>query len=171
MVPDTLINTYVTSQPVLRRFLLARTGSVADAEDILQEVFLKIHSRPQTDDIHNPLPYLYRMAANLWLDRLRQRRRATVRDQDWTAVQTTVLAGEAIVDDASMEARLDSQRALAALLDDMNQLTPQCRRAFSLHKFDGLTHPQVAAAMGISRSAVEKHVSTALKRLLQKRRI
>jgi RNA polymerase sigma-70 factor (ECF subfamily) len=34
-----------------------------------------------------------------------------------------------------------------------------------MHKFEGLSHPQVAAALGISRSAVEKHVMAALRHL------
>jgi RNA polymerase sigma-70 factor (ECF subfamily) len=37
-----------------------------------------------------------------------------------------------------------------------------------LHKFDGLTHAETAARMGISRSAVEKHVSLALGHLLKR---
>jgi RNA polymerase sigma factor (sigma-70 family) len=166
-----LTQTYVEAQAALKRFLLARTGSEADADEILQDIYLKIHALTDDQDIQNPLAYLYRIGSNLWLDRLRQRRRALVRDQDWVDTQTTRVGGDAIVEDASMEARLDGQQALATLLEDMTALTPQCRRAFQLHKFDGMTHPQVAAAMGISRSAVEKHVSTALKRLLQKRRI
>jgi RNA polymerase sigma-70 factor (ECF subfamily) len=35
-----------------------------------------------------------------------------------------------------------------------------------MHKFEGLSHPEVAAQLGISRSAVEKHMMAALKHLL-----
>ncbi len=48
----------------------------------------------------------------------------------------------------------------------LDELPPQCRKAFRLHKLDGLSHAETAAAMGISRSAVEKHISAALKFLL-----
>jgi RNA polymerase sigma-70 factor (ECF subfamily) len=54
---------------------------------------------------------------------------------------------------------------LAKVLKAVEALPPQCRRVFRLHKFDGLSHAEVAEKLGISRSAVEKHISAALKSL------
>ena len=41
-------------------------------------------------------------------------------------------------------------------------MSPKCRKAFVLHRADGLTYPEIAAAMGISVKMVEKHISRAL---------
>ncbi|MCY1454885.1 putative RNA polymerase sigma factor FecI [compost metagenome] len=48
------------------------------------------------------------------------------------------------------------QRALA-------ELSQPCRESFLLRKLDGLSHPQIAERLGISRSVVEKHIVNAMK--------
>ena len=53
------------------------------------------------------------------------------------------------------------------MLAALDELTPACRRAFRLHKLDGLSHAQTAAAMGVSKSTIEKHIGAALKHLLK----
>jgi RNA polymerase sigma factor (sigma-70 family) len=168
---NALVRLYLESQPALRRFLISRTGSEQDAAEILQEIYFRIHALPVTAEIQQPLAYLYRIGSNLWLDRLRQRRRSAIREREWTDTHTSQIGDMAISEVAPMEAHIDGQRALAALLADMSTLTPQCHRAFHLHKFEGMSHAEVAKVMGISRSAVEKHISNALRRLLPKRRI
>ena len=45
------------------------------------------------------------------------------------------------------------------------ELPEGARRAFCLHKIDGLSHAEVAARLGISRSGVEKHIAVAMKNL------
>ena len=64
----------------------------------------------------------------------------------------------------------DALKQLEKIVAALNGLSPACRRAFRLHKFDGLSHVEVAAVMGISRSAIEKHVSAALKHLIREAR-
>jgi RNA polymerase sigma factor (sigma-70 family) len=48
-------------------------------------------------------------------------------------------------------------------------LPPQTQRVFRMHKLEGLSHAETAARLGVSKSAVEKHMITALKRLLARR--
>jgi RNA polymerase sigma-70 factor (ECF subfamily) len=59
-----------------------------------------------------------------------------------------------------------ARQRLALLTAAIAELNPQTQKIFRMHKFEGLSHPEVAAALGISRSAVEKHMMAALKHLL-----
>ena len=60
---------------------------------------------------------------------------------------------------------IDSRRRLSRLVDAVRELPPQCGKVFRLHKLEGRTHAEVAAELGISKSAVEKHMIAALKHL------
>ena len=66
---DGLQAIFLANQPTLLRFLTAR-GAGADAEDLLQELWLKI-STAATGPVANPLSYLVRPAGNLMRDRHR----------------------------------------------------------------------------------------------------
>ena len=70
----------------LRRFLAARTANEDDADDILSDLWMKA-SLIELGSISNPVSYLYRMANNLVLDRLREANRRIRRDSDWVADQ------------------------------------------------------------------------------------
>jgi RNA polymerase sigma-70 factor (ECF subfamily) len=50
----------------------------------------------------------------------------------------------------------------------LDELSPQCRRVFVMHKLEGLSHPEISARVGISRSTVEKHMGSALKHLIKR---
>ena len=50
----------------------------------------------------------------------------------------------------------------------METLPPQTQRVFRLHKLQGLSHQETAESLGVSKSAVEKHVSLALKLLTER---
>jgi RNA polymerase sigma-70 factor (ECF subfamily) len=69
---------FIANRVALLRFLRAR-GAGDDAEDLLQELWLRIRNAP-SGPIDQPLPYLMRAANNLMLDRHRGRVRARQRD-------------------------------------------------------------------------------------------
>jgi RNA polymerase sigma-70 factor (ECF subfamily) len=77
-------------------------------------------------------------------------------------------AGSAVVESPSADAELAGRQLLAQVRDALMDLSPQCQRVFRMHKFDGLSHREVAAALGISRRTVEKHMHTALRHLLKR---
>jgi len=159
--------TYLSRRDALGRFLTARVGSREEAEDLLQELFVKVDRTAPVADLRDPAAYLFRMAANLARDRRREQHRARIREADWVDTQNVVLGSQAIDDTPSAEAAHGAKQRVAAIQRALEQLSPQCRRVFLLHKFEGLSHQDVARRVGISRSTVEKHMRTALKYLIE----
>ena len=163
--PQGLAAAYAEHRAQLLRFLIARTGQPADAEELLQEVWLKIGS-VKPGPIGDARAYLYRMAQNLALDRLREVKRRAARERDWADVTLDQRA-----DAPEPASSLDAEAALIAageaqrLADAIARLPPGAGRAFRLHKLDGLSHAEVALRLGISRKGVEGHMATAMAHL------
>lgn len=164
-----LIAAYLEKRAALVRYFTVRTGSAEAAEDIVQDLYVKLSAMtPEAvAEVRSPAPFFYRLGTNLMLDRARQTKRSTARDDAWRQAQGDFVGGEDVVQAPPADEAVAVRQQLEKVVAAVNGLPPACRRAFRLHKFDGLSHAEVAAAMGISRSAVEKHISTALKRLLK----
>lgn len=160
-----LIDLYLERRADLIRFFALRLRSAAAAEDLVQDIYLKLTTVSDVVEVQNHVGYLYRLGSNLMLDRLRGERRGASRDGAWLGAQRTVLGDQEIADEPSAETVVADRQRLAALVRALGELSPQTQRVFRMHKFDGLTHPQVAQSLGISRSAVEKHIMTALRHL------
>lgn len=149
----------------LLRFLVARTGSRADADDLMQELWIRVQAAP-AGPIGDGRAYLYRMAQNIVVDRLRERQRRTAREAQWLQTQGRTIAAADLPDASptAEEALLDQEERdrLAAAIAN---LPDGARRVLELHKLQGRSHGDVAATLGISRSGVEKHMSVAMKHL------
>lgn len=161
-----LIATYLERRVDLIRFFTLRLRSPAAAEDLVQEIYIRLAGVEAGGDIQNPAAYLYRLGSNLMLDRLRGERRTAHRDGAWLETQTTRIGVHDVAPEPSAEAAVAARQRLAQLNQALTELGPQTQRVFRMHKFEGMSHPEVAAELGISRSAVEKHMMQALKHLL-----
>ncbi len=163
---DPLLALYLERRANLVRFLAARAGSVAVAEDLIQELYLKLAARDRTgEQVGNPTALLYRMALNLMLDRARGEARSTVRDTAWRQAFHAEVGGVDVADEPPADEAAASAQRLRRLIAAVQELPPQAGRAFRLHKLEGLSQAETARAMGLSVKAVEKHVSAALKAL------
>jgi len=160
-----LLETYLARRPDLVRFFTQRLRSAAAAEDLVQDIYVRLAAQDGGVAIHNPVGYLYRLGSNLMLDRLRGERRAAVREGAWLDSNSTRVGSEEVAEDPSAEQAVAARQRLEAIVTALRELPEQTQRAFRMHKFEGMSHPEVAAAMGISRSSVEKHVMAALKLL------
>jgi RNA polymerase sigma-70 factor (ECF subfamily) len=160
-----LVAAYLERRADLERFFTMRLRSSAAAEDLVQEIFVRLASADAPQEIHNPAAYLYRLGSNLMLDRLRGERRAGRREAAWLDSQTSSLNGYELSGEPSAESAVAARQRLDLVRRALLDLSPQTQRVFRMHKFEGMSHPQVAAALGISRSAVEKHMMAALKHL------
>ncbi len=74
-------------------------------------------------------------------------------------------ADEPAADDVVM-----ARERLRLVIEAVRELPAQVQEAFRLHKLEGLSHAETAAAMGVSRSSVEKYLMTCLKRILARTR-
>jgi RNA polymerase sigma factor (sigma-70 family) len=157
---------YTLHRVELLRFLTARTGDREEAEDVIQELWIKLETVPP-GPVANGRAYLYRMAQNLVLDRVRERRRRERREQNWTTQETGVAPNGGEVADAAPNAEevLAERDEVARIASAIANLPEGARRAFRLHKIEGLSHGEVAERLGISKSGVEKHMAVAMKYL------
>jgi len=157
---------YHANRADLLRFLIARTGDASEADDILQDVWIKVRA-PTGRPIANGRAYLYRIAHNLVIDRLRERQRRMRRERRWTDERTghTDVVAEAADPANSAEDEMLAREEVALLASALATLPDGARRAFELHKLNGLSHAEVAQHMGISKSGVEKHMAVAMKYL------
>ncbi|MBN7797304.1 RNA polymerase sigma factor [Parahaliea mediterranea] len=155
---------YSEHRQSLQRYVARKIGQDEEAEDVVQETFLRLaaeHSAPARAfaRARSPVAYLYRMARNLAVDKLRA---ATSRGN-------TARAQAADLDTATpgddLPASLVSRERLRALEAAVRRLPPKRRQVFVLHKYRQLTYREVAHHLGISQGMVEKHMSQALAQL------
>lgn len=133
----------------LLRFLQARLPCAHDAEDLAQEVYLRLMRVTNIGRIQNPRAYVLRVAANVvheW--RLLARNRLV-----HSADPLDYLAGD---QDTAYEAEIQRQsRELEAALCT---LSPKCRAVVLMHRRDHYTYEEIAGKLGISVSMVKKYL-------------
>ena len=157
---------FMTNRDALHRFLRARLRGSGDPDDILQDLWVKLESL-ETGPVAEPLAYVYRMAENLVLDRRRSAMRRTNRETDWTKGQIDGSLGMAVDSQPDAERHLlarDHLRRVDAVLDDLPERTAF---AFRSVRIEGVPQKEIAASMGISLSAVEKHLQRAYRAVLE----
>jgi RNA polymerase sigma-70 factor (ECF subfamily) len=142
----------------VRRFLMKR-APISDVDDLVQEVALRMQTRRATDAIDNVEGYLFQVAQSVLADR---GRRATVRH---LSAHDTLEEFHHPVEDRSPERVLQGKEHLAQLIAAMNDLPERTRQAFVLHRFEEMSYAAIARHLGISVSAVEKHIMKAIKLL------
>lgn len=157
---------YAQLKPQLLRFLVARLRSKEDAEDVLQDVALKLLNA-QVGPIAHPESYLFRMAHNLANDRLRGRVRRERREEAYADEACQGAAHPHVDQQPSAEAVLIARERAAAIMAALEDMPPAAARAFRMHRLEGLGHGEIAKRLGISKSGVEKHMAVALRSLVR----
>lgn len=153
-------------RPSLRRMLTARLSNAEDAEDILQELWIKL-ATIDSGPIGNPGAYLHRVALNLSNDLVRERSRRRNREADWNDTSVSTIDGMSVDDAPSPERQASDRQELARMIEVIRAMPDRAQQVFRRHRIDGLSHSDVAAELGISKSAVEKNMATAMKHLMR----
>ncbi|MBU6206242.1 MAG: sigma-70 family RNA polymerase sigma factor [Alphaproteobacteria bacterium] len=147
------------------RLLRARTGNDEDAEDIAQNIWLKIQRSSLPAQIENPKGFIVRMAMNMATDHHRAARNRLRLNESWVETHTMTIAEQPIDETPSPEACLMAKAQFDVVVAAIDQLPNRARQIFILHKIEGFSQVHVAADLGISLSAVEKHIAAALAKI------
>ena len=143
---------------MLLRLFAARLGNSAEAEDALQDLWIRLES-VAPGPIADPVPYLYRMAMNLALDRRLSAQRRSDRERAWSEVQPS--ASE--IPDA--ERILVMRDRLARVEAAIAAMPERARTALRLYRIEERSQREIAAEMGVTVSAVEKLLRRALRQI------
>lgn len=140
----------------LYSFLLGITNSETKAEDLVQDIFMKIwQERKEFPEIDNVNAYIFRMAQNYAIDQLRKKSREIL-------FFTDILNPE---EDSSNPNPADIliNKEFKQLIDEaVDQLPPQQKKIFVLHRIQGIPHEKIAAMLNLSVSTTQNHMREAL---------
>ena len=150
-------------RPALVRFFRRRCGNLPEAEDLAQEAILRSLAHSRWSTVDEAKGYIFRTAVNLWRDR--KRRQFTRRESElsWDeAITGSVSVGIPI------ERVLVSEEELHRIHAVLMGLNERTRDVFLLNRLEALKYSDIAATLGISVSAVEKHMVKALKAIAER---
>jgi RNA polymerase sigma factor (sigma-70 family) len=165
-----LIRAFLEKRQNLLLFLAARTRSMAQAEDLVQDLYLKLAAVEAQDEVKAPTALLYRMAANLLIDQVRTTQRASRRNAQWRLETRATLDGEDIVEEPAADEGIIAKERVRRLAEAVGELPPQMGRAFRLHKLEGRSQAETAQAMGVSQKMIEQHIAAAVRKLAERLR-
>lgn len=156
---------FLAERAMLLRLLNARLGSREDAEDALQDIWLKLDQQVLREPIAQPAAYLYRMASNLAADRRISATRTYTRDTAWHDTQPS--ADELPTAERTLLARERLAQIEAALID----MPERMRTALRLFRVEDCPQKEIAARLGMTLSGVEKLLRRAAKQISSHRAV
>ncbi len=142
---------------VLCRFALTITHSETDAEECVQDVFVRLwENRKQLKKVDNFKSYLFKSTYNqcLWL--LKKRKTQALCENKYALNRPTNLSAE---EDKNWEAFRPFIQAA------VNNLPDKCRQIFLLRRYEGLSNSEIAEYLNISTKTVENQLSIAITKL------
>jgi len=136
------------------KFLTARFKDREDAADVAQEAWLRLHRLEHPEALENPRAFLFQTASNLAIDRIRRQRL----EQRFADAEATLH-----VEAASPERVAQANETIERLEALLAELPDNCRHAFVMHRGRDMSYPDIARALGVSTSMVEKYIIRALR--------
>jgi RNA polymerase sigma-70 factor (ECF subfamily) len=148
----------------LLRFFEKRIGRHAEAEDLVQDVFLRLTNSANLCAVEQLEGYLFQTAANLLRDR---RRRLIARASAAHEPYQEALHGAAQLS-SDPEVNASGAQAIEQLVAALAELPERTRAVFVLYHFEHHSHAEIGRRLGIAVSTIEKHMSRAGSHLLKR---
>lgn len=150
---EALFSTYF---PLVCKAIYRLVQDMATAEDLAQEVFIKIwNRRDQLNEVYFKA-YLHRAAVNMALDHIDKNKRRGGAPQEIGPRQEELAVSAPVVHLKETKARI--QLAI-------DQLPEKCREIFVLSRYEEMSYKEIAQTLGISVKTVENQMITALRKL------
>lgn len=150
----------MTSIPVNRSFwngvleqIIRRTNDRNNAEDLLHSAYLRLERYRSTHEVDSTAGFLTRTAINIAID---NHRHDNLRRSHALETSLSIQYQSPLQDEV-----LETRNRLERLKAGLEELAPKTREAFVLHRLGELKYREIAERMGISQSAVEKHIAKA----------
>lgn len=138
-----------------------RVPDPAEAEDLLQDTFLRVTQREAPEGVAHFEGYLYRTAESVLADRYRRR---SVRRAD---AHIALEPEDHKAEDADALRALLARERLRAVSASLMALPERTRAVFVLRRLEGLRYGEIAARLKVSLSTVEKEMARAVDHLMQ----
>ncbi len=135
-------------------FLVNRLGNEAEAKEVAQEAYVRVLQLHTPGAVSFLRAYLFRVAANLALDRIRRRSRSE-RFED-------VYESEDLTTEVGPDREVLASASLDVVRRALLELPERYRRAFLLHRFEDQTTAQVGRALGIQERQARNYVRRAV---------
>jgi RNA polymerase sigma factor (sigma-70 family) len=150
----------VPHERAIRSWLIRRTHDL-DIDDIIQEMYARLASLNNPENIRNPRQYAAQTAISIALNLARHAR-----------VVPMISVGDfeefgLVSPEPSPERAVNSQEELRELESTLQELPPLCRTAFLLRRVEGLSQKDVAEKLRISVKTVEKYMARSVRLLIQ----
>lgn len=139
----------------LRRLLRCRGRTVDETDELIQEAFLRLQQYRRERCVKEPEAFLVRTVQNLYVDLLRSRSHRGIQVEA-DSVRVHLIDPKPLPDEV-----LATQQRLQRLRAGLEALGPRTREIILLQRVEGFSHAQIAARLGVTVSAVEKHVAKA----------
>lgn len=157
---------YAFLSPRLYPFCLRLTGRKAEADDVFQEAFLKLHcARASYIPGSNVLHWAFAVTRSVYLDRLRRKKR---RPEDLVATDDVTFALDAAqmafghdAGDASPEAQARANQLMKLVHVELGKLSERNRTAYVLLRYEGLSVQEASTVLGASEDAVKQRAHRA----------
>lgn len=149
---------FLAAQADLVRYATRITGDPAEAQDVVQDAWLRFRATVGSRTLEEPSGYLFRIVHNLALDRQRRGGRESRIFTTEAAVATELVPS----DQPSQQASAEAKDELAMIHKALGLLPARTRRAFEMHRFEDMKLIEIAQELGISKSLASELVIEAV---------
>ena len=147
--------TVITYKDQLYSYLFWMTGNRTEAEDVLQETFLRYYK--YGDPVENPKAWLFKVARNVYLKRQRKRSRE---------ISLELVGADPVM--PGMQIALEREELIRKVREGLRKLKDHHREVIILRYMEGLSYEEIAAVLGESVGTIKSRLNRAKEKLKEK---